>query len=53
MADTRNPSGTQKMFGDIAPALVGFTDGVLFGQNWQRTELSPRDRSLAPAKEKP
>jgi 4-carboxymuconolactone decarboxylase len=25
---------------------VGFTDDVLFGQVWERTELSPRDRSL-------
>ena len=34
------------MFGDLAPALVGFTDDVLFGQVWERPELSPRDRSL-------
>jgi 4-carboxymuconolactone decarboxylase len=34
------------MFGDFAPALVGFTDDVLFGQVWTRPELSPRDRSL-------
>jgi len=25
---------------------VGFTDDVLFGQVWERKELSPRDRSL-------
>jgi 4-carboxymuconolactone decarboxylase len=30
------PSGAQKMFGDFAPALVGFTDDVLFGQVWTR-----------------
>jgi 4-carboxymuconolactone decarboxylase len=40
------PSGAQRMFGDFAPALVGFTDDVLFGQVWERQELSPRDRSL-------
>ncbi|MDX8148828.1 carboxymuconolactone decarboxylase family protein [Lentzea sp. BCCO 10_0061] len=40
------PSGAQQMFGDFAPALVSFTDDVLFGQVWERTELSPRDRSL-------
>ncbi len=34
------------MFGDFAPALVGLTDDVLFGQVWEREELSPRDRSL-------
>ncbi len=40
------PSGAQKNFGDFAPALVGFTDEVLFGQVWKRTELSPKERSL-------
>ena len=36
----RNP------FADIAPALADYTDNVLFGDLWKRTELSPRDRSL-------
>jgi 4-carboxymuconolactone decarboxylase len=40
------PSGAQKMFGDFAPGLVHFTDDVLFGELWNRSELSPRDRSL-------
>jgi len=46
--DARNsqPSGAQKMFGDFAPALVGFTDDVLFGQVWKREQLSPKERSL-------
>jgi len=39
-------SGAQKAFGDFAPAFMGFTDDVLFGQAWTRPELSPRDRSL-------
>jgi 4-carboxymuconolactone decarboxylase len=39
-------SGAQPMFGDFAPGLVGFTDDVLFGQVWERTELSPKERSL-------
>ncbi|MFE3280549.1 carboxymuconolactone decarboxylase family protein [Nocardia sp. NPDC059239] len=30
----------------IAPKLVELTDEVLFGDIWERTELSPRDRSL-------
>lgn len=30
----------------IAPKLVELTDDVLFGDVWQRPELSPRDRSL-------
>jgi 4-carboxymuconolactone decarboxylase len=33
-------------FGDIAPALAGYTDDVLFGDVWKRPGLSPRDRSL-------
>ena len=45
MADNE-PSGAQKLFGDFAPALVGFTDDVLFGQVWTRSELSPKERSL-------
>ncbi len=40
------PSGARKMFGDFAPALVTFTDDVLFGQVWPREQLSPKDRSL-------
>jgi 4-carboxymuconolactone decarboxylase len=39
-------SGAQRMFGDFAPALVRFTDDVLFGDVWARTELSPKERSL-------
>ncbi|MET8179820.1 carboxymuconolactone decarboxylase family protein [Streptomyces sp. NPDC005336] len=30
----------------IAPKLVEVTNDVLFGDVWERTELSPRDRSL-------
>jgi 4-carboxymuconolactone decarboxylase len=47
MADNSpEPTGAQKMFGDFAPGLVHFTDDVLFGEAWERPELSPRDRSL-------
>jgi hypothetical protein len=46
MADDKEPSGAQKLLGDFAPALVGFTDDVLFGQVWTRPQLSPKDRSL-------
>jgi 4-carboxymuconolactone decarboxylase len=42
----KEPSGAARQFGGFAPALVGFTDEVLFGQVWTRPELSPRDRSL-------
>ena len=34
------------MFGGFAPKLVDLTDNVLFGDMWERTELSKRDRSL-------
>jgi len=34
------------MFGDFASVLVGFTEDVLFGQVWTRTQLSPKERSL-------
>jgi 4-carboxymuconolactone decarboxylase len=44
--NTNEPSGAQKAFGDFAPAFVGFTDDVLFGQVWTRPELSPKERSL-------
>jgi 4-carboxymuconolactone decarboxylase len=46
MADDAQPSGAERMFGDFAPALVHFTDDVLFGEAWERPQLSPRDRSL-------
>ena len=46
MTEQPEPSGAQKAFGDFAPALVYFTDEVLFGQVWPRTELSPKERSL-------
>lgn len=46
MPEDKQPSVPARMFGDFAPALVGFTDDVLFGQVWERKELSPRDRSL-------
>lgn len=31
---------------DVAPGLGHFTDDVLFGEVWERAELSPRDRSI-------
>ena len=45
-AEEKAPSVAAQMFGGFAPALVGFTDDMLFGQVWTRPELSPRDRSL-------
>lgn len=40
------PTGARKNFGDIAPRLAEITDDVLFGDIWERPDLSPRDRSL-------
>jgi 4-carboxymuconolactone decarboxylase len=49
MADNtanNEPSGAERMFGNFAPALVGFTDEVLFGQVWTRAQLTAKERSL-------
>ncbi len=43
----KEPSAAQKLMGDIAPKLAELTDNVLFGDIWERKELSKRDRSLA------
>lgn len=40
------PSGAQKLIGDVAPKLAQLTDDVLFGDVWERPGLSKRDRSL-------
>lgn len=40
------PTAAQRLMGDIAPKLADLTDQVLFGDVWQRPQLSPRDRSL-------
>lgn len=44
---SKEPSAARKMIGDFAPKLVELTDNVLFGDVWERSELSKRDRSLA------
>src|SRR5271157_5718323 len=44
---SKEASAVQKMIGDFAPKLVELTDNVLFGDIWERKELSKRDRSLA------
>lgn len=40
------PSRAQQLMGDIDPKLAELTDKVLFGDIWQRPQLSKRDRSL-------
>jgi 4-carboxymuconolactone decarboxylase len=40
------PRPSQGAIGDFAPKLAQITDDVLYGDIWERTELSKRDRSL-------
>jgi len=45
--NTHNPpSAVRKSLGDFAPKLVDLTEDVLFGDVWERPQLSKRDRSL-------
>src|SRR4051812_48316627 len=44
--DTKEPSSAQRLLGGFAPALVAYTDDVLFGDVWKRDELTPKERSL-------
>lgn len=39
-------SGARKLYGDIAPQLADLSERVLYGEVWERQELSKRDRSL-------
>lgn len=39
-------SRAQQLMGDVAPKLANLTDTVLYGDIWERRELSKRDRSL-------
>ena len=42
----QEPSRAQAALGDIAPKFAELSDQVLFGDVWERKELSKRDRSL-------
>lgn len=44
---SKEPSAAEKLIGDFSPKLVDLTDRVLFGDVWERPQLSERDRSLA------
>ena len=46
METKKSQSAAQKSIGDIAPKLAQLTDDVLFGDVWERPQLSKRDRSL-------
>lgn len=41
------PSAAQQAWGDFAPKFAELADKVLFGDIWERKELSKRDRSIA------
>jgi len=43
---SQQPSAAQEAMGELAPKFVELTDRVLFGDVWERNELSKRDRSL-------
>jgi len=43
---SRDPKAAEKMMGDFAPKLAELTDEVLFGDLWERPQLSRRDRCL-------
>ncbi|MDE2235935.1 MAG: carboxymuconolactone decarboxylase family protein [Gammaproteobacteria bacterium] len=46
MSPKSAPTNARKSFGDLAPKLAELSDQVLFGDVWERSELSKRDRSL-------
>jgi 4-carboxymuconolactone decarboxylase len=46
MAKKQKISVARQFLGDFAPQYIKYTDDVLFGDLWERKELSPRDRSL-------
>jgi 4-carboxymuconolactone decarboxylase len=45
-SSSEQPTAAQKLMGDIAPKLADLTDKVLFGDVWERAQLSQPDRSL-------
>jgi 4-carboxymuconolactone decarboxylase len=42
----KTASAAQTAVGDFAPKLAELTDDVLYGDVWERPQLSKRDRSL-------
>ena len=46
MSEPKEQTRAQQLMGDFAPKLAELTDDVLYGDVWERAELSPRDRSL-------
>lgn len=46
MSESQEQTPAQKLIGTFLPKMVSLTDDVLFGDIWERTELSKRNRSL-------
>jgi len=46
-ANAQQPRPSQRSIGDFSPKLAQITDDVLYGDVWERPQLSKRDRSLA------
>ncbi len=46
MSHEKPQSPVRKSLGSFAPKLVDLTEDVLFGDVWERPQLSKRDRSL-------
>ena len=46
MSSRKPESAARASLGKIAPKLVDLTEDVLFGDVWERPQLSKRDRSL-------
>jgi 4-carboxymuconolactone decarboxylase len=46
MSNDKPPSALRKSLGEFSPKLVDLTEHVLFGDVWERPQLSKRDRSL-------
>lgn len=45
-SEAQRAAAVEAQAGHIAPALVRYTNSVLFGDLWRRADLTPRDRSL-------
>ena len=46
MSVPHDPTLARRGYGDVAPKFAEVTDDVLFGDIWERPDLSKRDRSL-------
>ena len=46
MTTSQNVPSSRIVMQEIAPKLADLTNNLLFGDIWERTELSKRDRSL-------